>query len=147
MEMSNWTKILNGDMSGLKSKVKTETKISDDKIYRIQWANGQKTGLVNHNEAVRKVNEWMNRFGWDWVRVINEDTNKIQVVREPSSKNNRGFLHLKKLDENMLVEKATHKSKSAKKVLQLMDKDYSYSDAGKKVSKEVCCTYENKKYK
>ena len=102
MQMTNWVKMLKGDMSGLKKKVKEEVKPTDDKIYRIQWANGKKTNLVDHDGAVRKVNEWMNRKNWDYIRVINEQTKKIQVIYEPKNVQNRGTMHIKKLNEEML---------------------------------------------
>ena len=104
MHMTNWVKMLNGDNSGLKKEEKVESIITDDKKYRIQFANGQKTTLVDHDQAVYRVNEWMNRQGWDWIKVTNENTKKTQVVKEPTSPDNRGFLHLRKLNENMLRE-------------------------------------------
>lgn len=103
MKMNDWTKMLRGDMSGLK-KEKKEVTIPENRVYRLQWANGQRTSLVDHDEAVRRVNGFMNRIGWDWVKVINEDTKQTQVVYEPTSSSNRGFLHLKNLNKNMLLE-------------------------------------------
>jgi hypothetical protein len=104
MKMSNWVKMLKGDMSGLKNE-KKEVVIPEGVVYRVQWSTGQKTNLVNHDEAVRRVNEWMNRIGWNWIKIINEDTKQQQVVYEPKSANSRGFLHLKKLNNNMLNNK------------------------------------------
>lgn len=102
MKMNDWVKMLNGDMSGLK-KEKKEVVIPEDSIYRVYWKNGQRTNLVNHDEAVRRVNEWMNRLGWEWIKVVNTETKKQQIIYEPTSPANRGFLHLKKLNEEMLI--------------------------------------------
>jgi len=101
MKMNNWVNMLKGDFSGLKTEQK-EVTIPEDAIYRIQWASGQKTAPASHDSVIKQINEQMNRLGWQWLRVINEDTKKIQVVYEPKSASGRGFLHLKKLDENML---------------------------------------------
>ena len=104
MQMSNWVKALKGDFSGFKKEKREPAKISDDKIYRLQWANGQRTNLVDHDEAVREINRMMNITGWNWVKAMNTATKKQQVVHEPSSPSGRGFLHLKKLNEDMLSE-------------------------------------------
>lgn len=104
MKISQWKKMLEGDMSGLKKEDKKEVPVPEGKIYRLQWASGQKSTLVDHKEAVRRVNEWMNKIGWQWIRIVNEETQKHQVVREPAGTANRGFLQIKKLDESMLVE-------------------------------------------
>lgn len=104
MKMANWVKMLRGDMSGLKNKVKKEKLISENKVYRLSWAdNNQTTNLINHNEAVRLINEWINRTGWNWIKVINIDNHEQQIIYEPPSKNNRGFLHLSQLNENMIT--------------------------------------------
>lgn len=103
MRMNDWVKILKGDMSGFKKEeVKEEIKPTKDRIYRLSWANGQRSQLLNHDEAVRRINESMNRVGWEFIRVKNTKTDKNQIVFEPKSKSNRGYLHLKKLNESML---------------------------------------------
>jgi len=104
MDMRNWRKMLSGDMSPLKEK-KEEAIIPENAIYRIHWRTGQRSNLVDHDGAIRRVNEQMNQTGWEWMKVINTETKQQQIVYEPKS-GNRGFLHLKKLDENMLSEKA-----------------------------------------
>ncbi len=100
--MTNWVKMLNGDYSGLKKEKVEEAAITDDKKYSIKYCTGAKTSLVNHDQAVYRVNEWMNREGWNWIKVVNETTKESQIVREPSTMINRGFLHLKKLNKNMI---------------------------------------------
>lgn len=83
---------------------KNENKMDSSKIYRLKWAGGAKTSLVNHDEAVRLVNEAMNKKGWQWVTIVNTENNKTQFIQEPISMLNRGFLHLRRLNENMLSE-------------------------------------------
>lgn len=103
MRMSNWTKMLKGDMTGLKKEEK-KVVIPENAVYRVKWASGHETGLVDHDEAISRINEWMNRTNWEWMRVVNTENKQQQIVYEPKSASNRGFLHLKKLNENMLVE-------------------------------------------
>lgn len=102
MDMKNWVKMLNGDMSGLDKPIKT-VEIPKGKIYSIKWANGQTTPLMNHDETVQKINEWINKHGWEWARITNTKTKKRQIIRESKSLLNRGFLQIKKLNENMLM--------------------------------------------
>lgn len=104
MDMKQWRQMLSGDNSSLKKEQKEIPVVTEEKKYRIRFSNGITTSLVSHDEAVRQINEWMNRMGWNWIRVTNENTKKTQIVREPSSQNNRGFLHLKSLNENMVSD-------------------------------------------
>lgn len=84
--------------------VENKSKMDSSKIYRLKWANGAKTSLVNHDEAVKLVNEAMNRKSWGWVTILNTETQKTQFVQEPISMINRGFLQLRGLNKNMLSE-------------------------------------------
>ena len=101
MDIKNWVNMLKGDNSGLKKDVIEVGKVTEDKKYRLKFASGQNSTLVKYDEAIRQVNSFMNREGWNWIKITNEDTKKDQIVREPSSMINRGFLHLKKLSENV----------------------------------------------
>ena len=105
MKMTNWVNMLKGDFSGLKTEKKITT-VSEDAIYRLQWSTGQKTNLVNHSDIIKRINEQMNRTGWEWLRVINDDTKQQQIVYEPTSQSGRGFLHLRRLNDDMLNKKS-----------------------------------------
>ena len=98
MKMKNWRQMLRGDMSSLKEK-KEEAIIPENAIYRIHWRSGQRSNLVDHDAAVRRVNEQMNHTGWEWMKVVNTETKQQQIVYEPKF-GNRGFHHLKGLNEN-----------------------------------------------
>ena len=100
MKMNTWLKMLNGDKTALKQETK-EIIIPEGKIYRLSWQTGQKTNLLTHDETVRKINEWINRRGWDWIRITNTKTNKTQTFQEPKSDTRYGF-HIKQLNENLL---------------------------------------------
>ena len=80
---------------------KTNESKKDDnpRIYRLKWASGQ-NNVVSLNEAIETVNRWANQKDWGWIRIINTETNKQQIVYESATRIGR---KLNKLNEDMLT--------------------------------------------
>lgn len=89
-----------------------ESKKGDSpRIYRLKWASGH-SNVVSLNEAIETINRWANKKDWDWIRIINTETNKQQVVYESATRIGR---KLNKLNEDLLENKGSREQ--IKKVL------------------------------
>jgi hypothetical protein len=72
---------------------------ANPRIYRLKWASGQ-NNVVSLNEAIETINRWANQKDWDWIKIINTETNKQQVVYESATRIGR---KLNKLNADMLT--------------------------------------------
>ena len=75
-----------------------EGKEDNPNIYKLHWASGHQN-TVSLNEAVEVVNRWANKTGWQWIKIVNVETNKQQVVYESATRIGR---KLNQLNEDML---------------------------------------------
>jgi hypothetical protein len=62
-----------------------ENKKDNPRIYRLKWASGQ-NNVVSLDEAIETINRWANQKNWNWIKVINTETNKQQVVYESQTR-------------------------------------------------------------
>lgn len=76
-----------------------EGKDDNPKIYKLQWASGHQN-ILSLTEAVEVVNRWANQKGWQWIKIVNTENNKQQVVYESATRIGR---KLNKLNEDMLT--------------------------------------------
>lgn len=51
------------------------------KIYRLYWASGH-NNVVSLDEAVETINRFANQSNWQWIRIVNTETNNQQIVYE-----------------------------------------------------------------
>lgn len=69
-------------------------KVENPRIYKLQWASGHQN-IVSLNEAVEVINRWANQKGWQWIKVINTETSKQQVIYESANRIGRKLNELK----------------------------------------------------
>ena len=78
-KMSNYEDVVKNIIGKTNSK-----KDQNPKIYRLTWASGQ-NNVVSMNEAIETINRWANQKDWQWIRVVNTETKKQQIVYESSN--------------------------------------------------------------
>jgi len=81
--MSNYEDVVKNIISKTNSR-----KDQNPRIYRLTWASGQ-NNIVSMNEAIETINRWANQKGWAWIRVVNTETKKQQIVYESSNRNGK----------------------------------------------------------
>lgn len=88
---------------------KTDQKIKIPKIYKLQWASGQQS-ILSLTETTDTINRWLNhQKDWQWIKVVNLDMNKQQVIYENESPHRIG----KKLE--LILDKNYGDTKNEKK--------------------------------
>jgi hypothetical protein len=60
-------------------------KEENPRIYKLQWASGHQN-IVSLKEAVEVVNRWANHKDWQWIKVVNTETGKQQVIYESTNR-------------------------------------------------------------
>jgi len=71
-----------------------ENKEDNPRIYRLQWASGH-NNVVSMTEAIETINRWANQKDWGFIKVINTETGKQQVVYESSTRIGKRINELK----------------------------------------------------
>jgi len=112
MKLTEWIRLLKKTTDVNIKEIKVSEPVKEvfaknnnvDKVFKIKWANGSQTIPITEVNAIKKINDWMNRSGWQWLKVINIQTGKYQIFKEPTGQY-RSLFHVSKLNESLYEKK------------------------------------------